>query len=87
MEVRLPLLVAASINLIWGSLMDAKFDIFKKLPGGHPLWVRAVVGLEEAKSQLARLAASSPGEYFIYSARNGRIVQGRMAVRRVTGNE
>jgi hypothetical protein len=79
MEVRLPLLVAATINLIWGPLMDAKFDIFKKLPDGHPLWVRAVVGLEEAKNQLARLAASSPGEYFIYSARNGRIVQGRMA--------
>jgi len=59
--------------------MDAKFDIFRKLPDGHPLWVKAVDGLEEAKNQLARLAASSPGEYFIYSARNGRIIQGRMA--------
>ena len=59
--------------------MDARFDIFKKLPDGHPLWVKAVDGLEEAKNQLARLAVSSPGEYFIYSARNGHIVQGRMA--------
>jgi len=59
--------------------MDATFDIFKKLPDGHPLWVQAVEGLEEAKKQLARLAASSPGDYFIYCARNGRIVQGRMA--------
>jgi hypothetical protein len=59
--------------------MDAKFDIFKKLPDGHPIWVKAVDGLEEAKAQLARLAAHAPGEYFIYSVRNGRVVQGRMA--------
>jgi hypothetical protein len=59
--------------------MDAKFDIFKKLPDGYPLWVKAVDGLEEAKAQLARLAASSPGEYFIYSVRNGSVIQARMA--------
>jgi hypothetical protein len=61
--------------------MDAKFDIFKKLPDGHPMWVKAVDGLEEAKAQLARLAASSPGEYFIYSVRNGRVVLASMAAR------
>ena len=66
-------------NVGGGAVMDAKFDIFKKLPDGHPIWVKAVDGLEEAKNQLARLAVSSPGEYFIYSARNGGIVQGRMA--------
>ena len=59
--------------------MDAKFDIFKKLPDGHPLWVKAVDGLEEAKAQLARLAASSPGEYFIYNVRNGCVVRAKMA--------
>ena len=59
--------------------MDAKFDIFKRLPDGHPIWVKSVDGLEEAKNQLARLSVSSPGEYFIYSARYGGIVQGRMA--------
>ena len=64
---------------VGGAVMDAKFDIFKKLPDGHPIWVKAVDGLEEAKNQLARLAVSSPGEYFIYSARIGGIVQGRMA--------
>jgi hypothetical protein len=63
---------------VGGAVMDAKFDIFKKLPDGHPIWVKAVDGLEEAKNQLARLAVSSPGEYFIYSALNGGIVQGRM---------
>jgi hypothetical protein len=59
--------------------MDAKFDIFKRLSDGHPLWIKAVEGLEEAKAQLARLAASSPDEYFIYSVRNGCVIQARMA--------
>lgn len=64
-----------------GEFMGAKFDIFKKLPDGHPLWVKAVEGLEEAKSQLARIAASSPGEYFIYSVRNACVVHAKMARR------
>ncbi len=59
--------------------MGAKFDIFKTLPDGHPLWVKAVEGLEEAKAQLARLMASAPGDYFIYSVRNGRIIHANMA--------
>ena len=79
MEAWLPLPQIATTNPVLGAVMDAKFDIFKKLPDGHPIWVKAVDGLEEAKNQLARLAVSSPGEYFIYSARSGGIVQGRMA--------
>jgi hypothetical protein len=59
--------------------MDAKFDIFKRLPDGHPLWVKAVDGLEEARAQLVRLVASSPGEYFIYSVQNACVVQSRIA--------
>ena len=59
--------------------MKAKFDIFKKLPNGHPLWVKAVEELEEAKALLARLAETSPGEYFIYSPRNGTVIETRMA--------
>jgi hypothetical protein len=59
--------------------MGAKFDIFKTLPDGEPLWVKAVEGLEEAKAQLVRLMASAPGEYFIYSVRNGRIINPQMA--------
>jgi hypothetical protein len=55
--------------------MGAKFDIFKKLPDGYPLWVKAVDGLEEAKAQLARLIESSPGEYFIYSVKNRSVIQ------------
>jgi hypothetical protein len=57
--------------------MDTKVDIFKRLPDGHPLWMMAVDGLEEARAQLARLRAVSPGEYFIYN--NGHIIQAKTA--------
>jgi len=59
--------------------MDPKFDIFKKLPDGHPLWVKAVDGLDEARTQLARLAVSAPGEYFIYDVRSAQVVQTQFA--------
>jgi hypothetical protein len=61
--------------------MDAIFDIFEKLPDGDPLWVKAVDGLEEAKNQLARLAANSAAEYFLFNARLGCVIQVRMAAR------
>ena len=55
--------------------MDAKFDIFRKLPNGQPLWVKAVEGLEEAKRQLTQMAEMSPGDYFIYNTRNGQRIR------------
>ena len=57
--------------------MTAKFDIFKRLPDGHPLWVKAVDGLEEAKHQVARLKANSSDEYFIYNVQQGCIIQAK----------
>lgn len=54
--------------------MSAKFDIFKRLPDGHPVWVKAVESLEEAKRQLTQIAETSPGDYFIFSAREGRVI-------------
>lgn len=59
--------------------MNTKFDIFRRLPDGHPLWVKAVEGFEEASAQVARLAESSPDEYFIYNPFNGTVIQTRMA--------
>jgi hypothetical protein len=82
MARRLPLSQPVKTRLIRGGIMGAKFDIFKKLPDGHPLWVKAVEGLEEAKGQLTRLAASSPGEYFIYSVRNGCVIHAIMVPER-----
>ena len=55
--------------------MKSIFDIFKRLPDGKPLWIEAAEGLAEAKVQLSRLAAATPGEYFIYSERNGGVIE------------
>jgi hypothetical protein len=55
--------------------MGSTFDIFKVTSDG-PLWVGAVQGLEQkAKEQMARLALTSPGEYFVHSQEQGVIVK------------
>jgi hypothetical protein len=54
--------------------MGSTFDIFKVTSDG-PLWVKAVQGLEKAKEQMAHLALSSPGEYFIHSQEEGVIAK------------
>jgi len=54
--------------------MKTKVDIFKRLPNGKMVWVRAVDGLEEAKLQLKRLAFINPGDYFIYDNRFGGVI-------------
>jgi hypothetical protein len=51
--------------------MKPKVDIFKKLPNGHMVWVRAVNDLGEARVQLKRLEYINPGQYFIYDNRFG----------------
>jgi hypothetical protein len=50
--------------------MGSIFDIFKVTSDG-PLWVEAVHGLEKARERMARLALTSPGEYFIHSQEQG----------------
>jgi hypothetical protein len=59
--------------------MDVKFDIFKKLPDGQPIWVKAVEGFKEAKLELARIASEMPGEYFIFDMRNGSKINAQRA--------
>lgn len=54
--------------------MDAKFDIFRKLPDGQPVWLKAVVGLDNAKSELARMARVCPGDYFLYDTSIGSVI-------------
>ncbi len=51
--------------------MDSTFDIFKVRPGGALRMITTVVGLREAKVRMARVALTSPGEYFIYSEEKG----------------
>ncbi len=55
-------------------MMNEKFDIFKKLPDGQPMWVRAVEDLTEAKEHLTELTKIEPGEYFLYNSPNDQII-------------
>jgi hypothetical protein len=57
-------------------IMSAKFDIFMRLPDGHPIWIKAVESLEEAKRQLNQLSEQDSGEYFIFNALNGQKISG-----------
>jgi hypothetical protein len=59
---------------IGDTMVEAKLDIFKKLPDGQPIWIKAVNGFNEAKLQLTQLAASSPGDYFIFNTRTGQVI-------------
>ena len=54
--------------------MGSTFDIFKVTSDG-PLWVTAVQGFEKAKEQMARLALTSPEEYFIHCQGQGVIAK------------
>ena len=51
--------------------MSCKFDVFRRDLTGHPIWMVAVEGLEEAKERMNRFAEDSPGQYFIYSEERG----------------
>jgi len=46
--------------------MNYKLDIFRSLPDGQCLWVKAVESLEDAKGQLLNLTQREPGDYFIF---------------------
>jgi hypothetical protein len=54
--------------------LSAKFDIFLRQSDGHPIWVKAVETLDEAKRQIATLAEAVPGDYFIFNAMSGRVI-------------
>jgi hypothetical protein len=54
--------------------MNSKFDIFANRRDGSPMWIKSVETLEEAEACLTDLALLSPGEYFIYSERQGVVV-------------
>jgi hypothetical protein len=54
--------------------MNSKFDIFANSHDGNPVWIKSVETLEEAEACLTHVALISPGEYFIYSERQGVVV-------------
>ena len=46
---------------------EARFDVFKTLPGGNSLWITTAQSLTAAEKRMADLASIAPGEYFVYS--------------------
>ncbi len=55
--------------------MEATFDIFKRLGDGKPLWITAASTREEARRRITRLSTIAPGEYLIYSQRQGLVIE------------
>jgi len=53
--------------------MGAIYDLFERLPSG-PMWVESFTGLQDIAERLVHLNAKRPGEYFVYSVRESRIV-------------
>jgi len=51
--------------------MIAPLDVFKVEKDGKLRWLEAAETLEQAKSRIEALGASSPGEYVIYSQKTG----------------
>lgn len=48
--------------------MNRTYDIFRILPDFGPLWVDAVIGLEQARKRLNDLAEVESAKYLIYDS-------------------
>jgi hypothetical protein len=61
--------------------MGPQYDIFLRLPDGHPVWVKAVYSLEEAERQLAQMAreTTNPADYFIFDSKEGKVTAARIS--------
>jgi hypothetical protein len=66
--------------------MKLGYDIFRQLENGSPLWIAQVDSLDEAKNKLDSLIRSSPGQYFVRDAENGKVIQ-RMGFSGSSGSE
>jgi hypothetical protein len=53
--------------------MEAKFDIFARLPDGMLIWMESVEGLESANKRVHELTLIAPRNYFIYSEARGAV--------------
>jgi hypothetical protein len=50
------------------------YDIFRKLPDGASIWIEAVQTLELARTRLANLVKTQPGDYIVYDLSRRQIV-------------
>ncbi len=67
-------------------MIAASLDIFRKLPDGEPMWIKAVEGFDEAKREVSELAKLSPGDYFIFNTRTGRVIAENLRAAKVGVN-
>jgi hypothetical protein len=51
------------------------FDLFGRLPNGRPFWIEAVSDIGAAEKHASLLSETFEGEYFIYSEKEGRIIE------------
>jgi hypothetical protein len=51
--------------------MHPAFDIFIRLPDGHPVWMEAIENFEQARKRLRQVARNAVGDCFIYSEKKG----------------
>jgi hypothetical protein len=56
------------------SMKGAPYEVFRKDLLGTPVWMETVQDLETAKLHMIKLAARSPGEYFVFSQESQEIV-------------
>ncbi len=55
--------------------MNRTYDIFRTLSDSTPIWVDAVVGLEQARKRLTELPGVESTEYLIYDSRMATFVK------------
>ena len=51
------------------------FDLFGRLPNGKPFFVGAVADIGAAEKHASLLSEIFAGEYFIYSEKDGQIIE------------
>jgi hypothetical protein len=50
------------------------YDLFKEDLAGNPCWVESIEGLVAAVSEMEKLAANEPCDYFLFCALTGTVV-------------
>ena len=58
-----------------GRETEPTYDIFKRRDNDYPYWITAAASLEEARKRITGYALIVAGEYFIYSQREGIVLE------------
>lgn len=64
--------------------MDSRYDIYKSLPEDRLLWINRVKALDDARTLVAALQASSRDHYLVYDFRERMVVEVFAPVARVS---